>query len=133
MGLSNVHQHFIDNQGNKFFTDFNQVYGELIRQIQTPDGQIFDACNGESFDLKMDELGMIKTIKSGWMVFYFSYENIKANKFTCQVYSIFKWITDDKSEFSRPANIYTKTNIINGCYDFENQKVSIDNYENLSK
>ena len=129
MGLSNVHTLFIDNNGNKFFTDYNQVYGELIRQIQTPDGQIIDASDGDVFDQKMRELNMIEVTKNDWMIFWFAYDNMHANKFVCEVTGMFDWIKTDNDLFSKPANIYTKFNIIDGHYT--DKKTIIDDYESL--
>ena len=122
--LSDVHKHFIDKRGIKFFVDYNMVYGELIRQIQMPNGQMFDASDGSAFDDKMRKLGMVSELKSGWMVMWYAYNNMHAGKFICEVFSVFDFVD------GVPTNTYTKLDISNGR--FTDRAVSTE-YKKLFK
>lgn len=57
MGLSLIYQHFKDKDGNLYFPTYSIFYGEFIRQIQTPAGEVLDASDGKPFEDKMLELG----------------------------------------------------------------------------
>lgn len=122
--LSEVHKHFIDKQGNKFFVDYNMIYGELIRQIQTPSGEVFDASDGDSFHDKMRDLGMVSELKSDWMIMWYAYNNMHAGKFTCEVFSVFDFVD------GKPTNTYTKLNIVNGQFT---DRVESTEYKSLFK
>lgn len=50
IGLSIAHLHYIDVNENRVFISYNDVYGLFIRQIQTPDGLMFDSSSGEPFE-----------------------------------------------------------------------------------
>jgi hypothetical protein len=137
MTFSTVRKHFVDFQGNKFVVDFNQVYGEMITQVHLNNGQSFYACDGETglFDQVMDSLGMIKTLKGidNHIVFYFPYDSMHAGKFQSEITSIFEWIKSENDLFSKPANVYTLTPIVNGHFDFNNKKTVINDYDSLFK
>ena len=61
MGLSDVYEHYIDQNNNKFFTTHNPFVGVFIRQIQFENGGCVDCSDGLredfSFYKKMAELG----------------------------------------------------------------------------
>lgn len=61
-GLSKRFNHYIDKNNNRIFYDFNQCYGDIIRQIQT-DKIMLDSSDGEIFQNLMISLGYIKNKK----------------------------------------------------------------------
>jgi hypothetical protein len=57
-GLSDVYEHFIDDNGIKYYTTYNRFYGTFIRQLKTPDGLMLDGSTDNlDFKNKLLELG----------------------------------------------------------------------------
>lgn len=50
IGLPLAHLHYIDVNDNRLFVSYNDIFGLCIRQIQTPDGLMYDSSNGEPFE-----------------------------------------------------------------------------------
>jgi hypothetical protein len=73
-GLSKVYEHYIDYNGYKYYTTYNQCYGEFIRQIQD-DRNTFDSSDGQPFQNRMRGLG-----------------------FTLDKYDLFR-VTDNRNKF----------------------------------
>ena len=81
-GLSDVYEPYVDYNGNKFFADYNDIYGDLIRQVKTIDGKMVDSSSGLEFDNIMFELGMIPEYRNSH-TFWFTYGNY--DKFEYQI------------------------------------------------
>ena len=49
IGLPDTYPHYTDINKNKTFISYNDTWGWFIRQIQTPEGLVYDVSVGQSF------------------------------------------------------------------------------------
>ena len=73
--LSTVYEHYIDENGNKFFTSFDTFNGLFIRQIQIGENCI-DSSAGKVFADKMLELGFVQD-KEKLFTVYANHDKLK--------------------------------------------------------